>query len=112
MPTDLKIFSGSANPKLAKSICSSLGIDLGRLDISRFSNDNLFVQIRENVREKDVFVVQSFTTPVGDTILELENAQCNGAGQADGNGVDGQQIHYPTGGSRPGSVAEDNPHGN
>lgn len=71
MSTDLKIFSGSANPQLAKSICDALSIDLSRMAVSRFSNDNLFVQIQENVREKDVFVVQSFTAPVGDTILEL-----------------------------------------
>lgn len=71
MSTDLKIFSGSANPQLAESICRALGIGLSRLAVSRFSNDNLFVQIQENVREKDVFVVQPFTTPVSDNILEL-----------------------------------------
>ncbi len=71
MSTDLKVFSGSANPKLAESICQHLGIPLSRLTISRFSNDNLFVQVQENVREKDVFVVQPFTMPVGDTIMEL-----------------------------------------
>lgn len=71
MTTDLKIFSGSANPCLATAICSALGTSLSRLAVSRFSNDNLIVQIQENVREKDVFVVQSFTAPVGDTILEL-----------------------------------------
>ncbi len=71
MTTGLKIFSGNANPQLATAICSALDTELSRLAISRFSNDNLFVQIQENVREKDVFVVQPFTTPVGDTILEL-----------------------------------------
>ncbi|BBO69257.1 ribose-phosphate pyrophosphokinase [Desulfosarcina alkanivorans] len=71
MSTDLRIFSGNANPQLARSICGTLGIGLSRLVVSRFSNDNLFVRIRENVREKDVFVVQPFTTPVGDHILEL-----------------------------------------
>jgi ribose-phosphate pyrophosphokinase len=71
MPTDLKIFSGSANRQLAESICQTLGIRLSRLSVSRFSNDNLFVQIRENVREKDVFVVQPFSAPVSDTVLEL-----------------------------------------
>ena len=71
MAIDLKIFSGSANPKLASAICSHLGIGLSCLSVSRFSNDNLFVQIQENVREKDVFVVQPFIAPVGDTILEL-----------------------------------------
>jgi len=71
MSTELKIFSGRANPILGESICRSLGVDLGRLTLSRFSNDNLFVQIKENVREKDVFVVQPFTAPAGDVILEL-----------------------------------------
>jgi len=71
MTIDLKVFSGSANPDLAGAICRSLNIGLSRLAVSRFSNDNLFVQIQENVREKDVFVVQPFTAPAGDTILEL-----------------------------------------
>jgi ribose-phosphate pyrophosphokinase len=71
MTPDLKVFSGRGNAGLAQSICETLGIPLSRLDVSRFSNDNLFVQIRENVREKDVFVVQPFTAPVGDTVLEL-----------------------------------------
>jgi ribose-phosphate pyrophosphokinase len=71
MSRELKVFSGRANPQLAVAICDALDIDLSRLAVSRFSNDNLFVQIQENVREKDVFVVQPFTTPVGDTILEL-----------------------------------------
>ena len=71
MTNDLKIFSGSANTELAEAICQNLGIPLSRLAISRFSNDNLFAQILENVREKDVFVVQPFTAPVGDIILEL-----------------------------------------
>lgn len=71
MPTDLKVFCGSANLPLAEAICQTLGIGLSRLLISHFSNDNLFVQIQENVREKDVFVVQPFTAPVGDTIVEL-----------------------------------------
>ena len=71
MSTNLKIFSGGASPQLAQSICDALGMGLSRMTVSRFSNDNLFVQIRENVREKDVFVVQSFTSPVGDHILEL-----------------------------------------
>ncbi|MFO7568552.1 MAG: ribose-phosphate pyrophosphokinase [Smithellaceae bacterium] len=71
MSIDLKIFSGSANPQLAQSICHALGLGLSQLEISRFSNDNLFVQILENVREKDVFIVQPFTAPVSDTIMEL-----------------------------------------
>lgn len=71
MQDDLKVFSANSNPSLAVDICKSLSIPLSKLDISRFSNDNLFVQIMENVRERDVFVVQSFTQPVSDHITEL-----------------------------------------
>ena len=71
MPSDLKIFTGSANRDLAAAICASLGQGVNQLTVSRFSNDNLFVQINENVRETDVFVVQPFTAPVGDTVMEL-----------------------------------------
>ncbi|MFO7645456.1 MAG: ribose-phosphate pyrophosphokinase [Desulfosarcina sp.] len=71
MSSDLKVFCGSANSRLAESISQALGTGLSQLSVSRFSNDNLFVQIQENVREKDVFVIQSFTAPVSDTIMEL-----------------------------------------
>lgn len=71
MPEDLKVFSCNSNPGLAQEICKCLKIPLSKLEISRFSNDNLFVQIKENVRERDVFVIQSFTHPVSDHILEL-----------------------------------------
>lgn len=71
MKNDLKVFSGNANKKLAHEICDNLSIPLSRLDISRFSNDNLFVQVKESVREKDVFIVQPFTNPVSDHIMEL-----------------------------------------
>jgi len=67
----LCVFAGNANPGLAKEICAYLGIQLSPLEISRFSNDNLFVQVLANVRERDVFVVQSFTQPVSDHIMEL-----------------------------------------
>ena len=71
MSIDLKVFSCSANPEISEEICRRLGITPSRLDIARFSNDNLFVQVLENVRERDVFVVQSFTQPVSDHIMEL-----------------------------------------
>ena len=67
----LRIFACNANQALAAEICAELGLQLSPLEISRFSNDNLHVQIRENVRERDVFVVQSFTEPVSDHIMEL-----------------------------------------
>jgi ribose-phosphate pyrophosphokinase len=71
MYRDLKVFSGNSNKELANRICRHLDIPLSRLHISRFSNDNLFVQVKENVREKDVFVIQSFSRPVSNHIMEL-----------------------------------------
>ncbi|MEM7127875.1 MAG: ribose-phosphate pyrophosphokinase [Chloroflexota bacterium] len=67
----LRIFSCHSNPNLAVRICEYLDIPLSELEISRFSNDNLHVQILENVRERDVFVIQSFSEPVSTHILEL-----------------------------------------
>ncbi|MDR2031393.1 MAG: ribose-phosphate pyrophosphokinase [Azoarcus sp.] len=67
----LKVFACNSNDALAREICQRLGVPLSQLEISRFSNDNLHVQILENVRERDVFVVQSFTAPVSEHIMEL-----------------------------------------
>jgi len=67
----LRIFACNSNRALAGEICEQLGMRLSPLDISRFSNDNLRVQILDNVRERDVFVVQSFTEPVSEHIMEL-----------------------------------------
>ena len=71
MNDELRIFAGSSNPKLAEEICRYLDMPLSPLKISRFSNDNMHVQILDNVRERDVFVIQSFTPPVNDHIVEL-----------------------------------------
>ena len=71
MNDNLKIFSSGANTPLAKEICNHIGIPLSQIEISRFSNDNLFVQVQESVREKDVFVVQSLTHPASDHIMAL-----------------------------------------
>lgn len=67
----MKVFSGSAHPDLAKAICGHLGLPLGRTHIARFSNENMMVQIDENVREADVFVIQPSCPPVSDGIIEL-----------------------------------------
>jgi ribose-phosphate pyrophosphokinase len=67
----IQIFCGNANPELAREICAYLGLPLGRVLIQRFSNENLFIQIQENVRETDVFVVQPFSSPVHENIMEL-----------------------------------------
>lgn len=67
----LRVFAGNSNLALAKEICGHIGTELSPLEISRFSNDNLSVRVLTNVRERDVFVVQSFTAPVSNHIMEL-----------------------------------------
>ncbi|MCC7022518.1 MAG: ribose-phosphate pyrophosphokinase [Thermomicrobiales bacterium] len=67
----LSIFTGNSNPELARDICSYIGIPLGRAEVFKFSNDNTFVRIQESVRENDVFIVQSFSTPINDSIMEM-----------------------------------------
>jgi ribose-phosphate pyrophosphokinase len=71
MTHNLMICAGSSNPALATEITNYLGIPLSPIKVSRFTNDNLHVQILESVRERDVFVIQSFTQPVSDNIIEL-----------------------------------------
>src|SRR6266536_3144762 len=67
----IKVFGGNGNPDLVREICDYLDVPVGKVDIHRFSNENLFVQVLENVREKDVFVVQPFCSPVHENIMEL-----------------------------------------
>ncbi len=71
MDAPLKVFSGSSHRDLAESICKELGIKLGRSHTVTFSNENMMVQIDENVRECDVFVVQTSTQPVHTNFFEL-----------------------------------------
>jgi ribose-phosphate pyrophosphokinase len=71
MQDRIKVFTGNGNPQLAQEICDHLGIPLGRAEISRFSNENVFVQVLENVRERDVFVVQPLSSPVSENLVEL-----------------------------------------
>ncbi len=68
---DLKVFTGNAHPRLSHDICAYLGIQPGQIDVFKFQNDNTFVKILENVRERDVFIVQPFSAPVNDRIMEL-----------------------------------------
>ena len=68
---DLKVFSGNANPALAQGICDYLNIPLSQAEIFEFSNENIFVRILENVRERDVFVVQPICSPVNKSLMEL-----------------------------------------
>jgi ribose-phosphate pyrophosphokinase len=71
MMDELKVFSGTANPALAGSVCDYLGIQLGQLEVFEFSNENIFVRILENVRERDVFVIQPICSPVNRSLVEL-----------------------------------------
>mgnify|MGYP001254330566 FL=1 len=68
---DLKVFSGNAHTSLAADICSHLGITLGKCEVFKFTNDQTFVRIQENIREKDVFLVQPISKPVNDNLMEL-----------------------------------------
>lgn len=68
---DLKVFTGNAHPALAKEITDYLDIPLGRAEVFSFSNENIFVRILENVRERDVFVVQPICHPVNQSLVEL-----------------------------------------
>ena len=65
------VLAGNAHPELAGNICAELGQDLGKADVFKFSNDNTFVRILENVRQRDVFIVQPTSVPVNDHIMEL-----------------------------------------
>jgi len=68
---ELSIFTGNANRHLAVAICRELRIPLGDADVFQFSNENIFVKINENVRGRDVFVIQPFGPPVNRSIMEL-----------------------------------------
>jgi ribose-phosphate pyrophosphokinase len=69
--TDLKVFAGASHAVLAREICRALGLSLGATHTTRFSNENLKVKIEENVREQDVFVVQTACPPLSEGIVEL-----------------------------------------
>ena len=71
MENELKIFTGNANKSLAQEISNHLEISLGNSEISLFSDGEILVQINENVRGKDVFVIQSVSNPVNQNLMEL-----------------------------------------
>jgi ribose-phosphate pyrophosphokinase len=68
---DLKVFSGNANLPLAQEICKYLKIPLGKISLTKFSDGELYCQILENVRGKDVFVIQPTCCPVNRNLMEL-----------------------------------------
>ncbi len=67
----LKVFSGNSNQPLAEEICKHLGIPLGKINLTRFSDGELYCQILENVRGKDVFLIQPTCCPVNNNLMEL-----------------------------------------
>jgi len=68
---ELKVFTGNGHPELAQSVCEYLDIPLGQAEVFKFANDNTFVQIRENIRQRDVFIIQPTCYPVNDNLMEL-----------------------------------------
>ncbi|MBX2999966.1 MAG: ribose-phosphate pyrophosphokinase [Caldilineaceae bacterium] len=70
-PDEVRVFGGSSHPELAADLAQYLGVSMDRTKISRFSNDNLYVQLEASVRSRIVFVVQSLSPPVNDHLMEL-----------------------------------------
>ncbi|HET9752082.1 MAG TPA: ribose-phosphate pyrophosphokinase [Myxococcales bacterium] len=68
---DLVVFSGNSNKPLVKEVCEYLQTPVGKCDVSRFSDGEIQIEIGENVRGRDVFLVQSTSTPVNDHLMEL-----------------------------------------
>jgi ribose-phosphate pyrophosphokinase len=67
----LKVFTGNAHPDLAREICAELGVPLGKAHVGRFPDGEVLLQILENVRGADVFVIQPTCRPVNDNLVEL-----------------------------------------
>jgi ribose-phosphate pyrophosphokinase len=71
VPNSLRVFGGTAHPELHQDICAYLGIEPGKLRVHRFADAETLVQIEENIRGGDVFLVQPTCTPVNDNLMEL-----------------------------------------
>jgi ribose-phosphate pyrophosphokinase len=65
------LYTGNANPELARKIARYLGRELGRAEVFEFANENIFVRIEDNARDRDVFLVQPTSSPVQKSIMEL-----------------------------------------
>ncbi len=68
---DLKVFTGNAHPALANDICDYLEMSLGECEVFEFSNENIFVRFNENIRARDVFILQTMSEPVNTHLMEL-----------------------------------------
>jgi ribose-phosphate pyrophosphokinase len=67
----MRIFTGNANPKLAEAVCRHLNVSLGRAVVGRFSDGEVMVELLENVRGRDAFILQSTCAPTNDNLMEL-----------------------------------------
>jgi ribose-phosphate pyrophosphokinase len=67
----VKVFSGSSNPRLAEAMCAELGMELGRIKISRFKSGEIYVHYEETIRNCDVYIVQSLSHPINEHLVEL-----------------------------------------
>jgi len=68
---ELKVFTGNAHPALAKAVTEYLDMPLGRCEVFEFSNENIFVRILDNVRQRDTFIIQPISSPVNKSLVEL-----------------------------------------
>jgi ribose-phosphate pyrophosphokinase len=67
----MKVFSGNSNRQLAETICAYLKVPLGKASVRRFADQEIFVEVQENVRGEDVFLIQSTSYPANDNLMEL-----------------------------------------
>jgi len=68
---DMILLAGSSHPELAKKISAFIDVPLAKMDVFKFANDDTFVKINENIRQRNVFIVQSTCRPVNDNIMEM-----------------------------------------
>ncbi len=92
-PLDLKIVSGNANPRLAEAICAYLGQPLTKASVSRFSDGEIQVEIGENVRGSDCYIIQSTCSPANDHIMELL-VMCDALKRASANSITAVIPYY------------------
>ena len=71
MSKRMMVFSGTANPEIGQEIAGHLGIELGKIKIRKFANGEIYVRFLESVRGADVFLIQSVTAPINDSLMEL-----------------------------------------
>src|SRR5512136_1181007 len=67
----MRIFTGNANPRLAEAVCRHLNVSLGRCVVGKFSDGEVMVELLENVRGRDAFILQSTCAPTNDNLMEI-----------------------------------------